>query len=142
MRNERGAFLGFCRKNFSQCPLLTFLTSSGRSRERLKIKTFEKIFIPSLGRQREGKKLTPLGNFLFWLRFGTIFIYRTARSSEMEPFFAYGIKSDAIKISACLFSEADAISFPVFSYKSDRSGQSLRLGCGCLLTALHRETAD
>lgn len=49
----------------------------------------------------------------------------------MELFFAYGIKSDAIKISACFFSEAGAISFPVFSCKSDRSGQSLRLGCGC-----------
>ena len=35
-------------------------------------------------------------------------MYGTARGSELEPFFVYGIKIDAIKISACLFSEADA----------------------------------
>ena len=56
----------------------------------------------------KGEKLTPSENFLFWLRFGAIFIYRTARGSEMDPFFVYGSKIDAIKISACLFSEADA----------------------------------
>lgn len=33
---------------------------------------------------------------------------RTARGSELEPFFVFGSKIDAIKISACLFSEADA----------------------------------
>ena len=33
-----------------------------------------------------------------WLRNGAIFLYRTARGSEMEPFFVYGIKSDAMSI--------------------------------------------
>ena len=33
-----------------------------------------------------------------WLRNGAIFLCRTARGSEMEPFFVYGIKSDAISI--------------------------------------------
>jgi hypothetical protein len=34
----------------------------------------------------------------------------------MEAFFVYGIKIDAIKISACLFSEADAhFSYSVFT---------------------------
>ena len=46
----------------------------------------------------KAEKLTPLKNFLFWLQIGAIFIYRTAHGSEMEPFFAYGIKSDAISI--------------------------------------------
>ena len=57
--NERGAFLEPCRKFFSPCPLLTFLPSSGRSRERPKIKSLEKIFIPSLGRQRKRRKINP-----------------------------------------------------------------------------------
>ena len=33
-----------------------------------------------------------------WLQIGAIFLCRTARGSEMEPFFAHGIKSDAISI--------------------------------------------
>lgn len=40
----------------------------------------------------------------------------TARGSELEPFFVFGIKMDATKISACLFSEADAhFSYSVFT---------------------------
>ena len=50
---------------------------------------------PSLGRQREGQKINPLEKFFCF-------------GSKLEPFFVYGIKIDAIKISACLFSEADA----------------------------------
>jgi hypothetical protein len=46
----------------------------------------------------KAQKLTPLKNFLFWLQIGAIFLCRTARDSEMEPFFVYGIKSDAISI--------------------------------------------
>jgi len=44
------------------------------------------------------EKLTPLKNFLFWLQIGAIFLCGTARGSEMEPFFTYGIKSDAMSI--------------------------------------------
>ena len=33
-----------------------------------------------------------------WLRNGAIFLCRTARGSEMEPFFVYGIKIDAMSI--------------------------------------------
>lgn len=61
--------------------------------------------------------------------------------NPLEKFFCFdfklelksgcGIKIDATKISACLIIEADAISFWVFSYRSDHSGQSFRLGCGC-----------
>ena len=58
---------------------------------------------PSLGRQREGQKINPLEKFFCF-------------GSKLEPFFVYGIKIDAIKISACLFSEADAhFSYSVFT---------------------------
>ena len=54
---------------------------------------------PSLGRQREGQKINPPWNILlFWLQIGAIFLCRTARGSEMEPFFVYGIKIDAMSI--------------------------------------------
>ena len=33
-----------------------------------------------------------------WLQIGAIFLCRTARGSEMEPFFVYGIKIDAMSI--------------------------------------------
>ena len=88
-----------------------------------KLSRSKKYLSPHLVGSEKAKKLTPLKNFLFWLQIGAIFLCRTARGSEMEPFFVYGIKSDAIsiaefigvgskidaiKISACLFSEADA----------------------------------
>ena len=51
---------------------------------------------PSLGRQRESPKMNPPSeNFLFWLQIGAIFLCRTACGSEMESFFAHGIKSDS-----------------------------------------------
>ena len=78
VRNERGAFLGSCRKILSPCPLLTFLPSSGRSRERPKIKSLEKIFIPSLGRQRKRRKINPLEK-IFCL------------GSKLEPFSCAGL---------------------------------------------------
>ena len=131
MRNERGVFLGTCRKILSQCPLLTFLPSSGRSRERLKIKSLEKIFIPSLGRQREGQKINPLEKFFCFgsksepFSYAGLFVapkwsHFSSMASKLMPFpFRFhrcGSKIDAIKISACLFSEADAhFSYSVFT---------------------------
>lgn len=35
---------------------------------------------------------------LIYLKIGAIFLCRTARGSEMEPFFVYGIKIDAMSI--------------------------------------------
>ena len=120
-----------CRKIFSQCPLLTFLPSSGRSRERSKIKALEKIFLPSLGRQREGQKINPLEKFFCFgsklepfscagLLVAPNWSHFSSLASKLMPcplqIQRCGIKIDAIKISACLFSEADAhFSYSVFT---------------------------
>ena len=74
-------------KILSPCPLLTFLPSSGRSRERPKIKSLEKYLSPHLVGSKKAKKLTPLKNSFVlapnwshfpvqdcsWLRNGAIF---------------------------------------------------------------------
>ena len=59
MREMREGHFRVLLKNSFSMSLADFFPSSGRSRERLKIKSLEKIFIPSLGRQREGRKINP-----------------------------------------------------------------------------------
>ena len=63
-----------------------------------KLSRSKKYLSPHLVGSEKAKKLTPLKNFLFWLQIGAIFLCRTARGSEMEPFFVYGIKIDAMSI--------------------------------------------
>lgn len=86
---------------------------------------------PSLGRQREGQKINPLEKFFCFgsklepfsyagLLVAPKWSHFSSMASKLMPFpFRFhrcGCKIDAIKISACLFSEADAhFSYSVFT---------------------------
>ena len=79
--------------------LADFSPSSGRSRERLKIKSLEKIFIPSLGRQRKRRKINPLEKiFCLGSKLEPFSYAGLLVAPKWSHFFVYGIKSDAISI--------------------------------------------
>ena len=76
-----------------------------------------------------------------------LLLYSSIYPEDLNPFFGivallllpghlrakteYQVRKKHKKIAPASFSEADAISFRVFSCRSGRSGRSLRLGCGC-----------
>ena len=96
---REGHFRVLLKNSFSMS-LADFFPSSGRSRERLKIKSLEKIFIPSLGRQREGQKINPLEKFFcFGSKLEPFSCTGLLVAPKWSHFFVYGIKSDAIDIA-------------------------------------------
>ena len=112
-----------------------YRTFSGKKRTHF----FKKVFL-NLYRKFFEQISTPERNYL-------LLLYRSIYPENLTPTFgiialllllghlksktAHLSRKKRKKIAPASFSEADAISFRVFSCRSDRLGQSLRLDCGC-----------
>ena len=99
MRGMREGHFRVLLKNSFSMSLADFSPSSGRSRERLKIKSLEKIFIPSLGRQRKRRKINPPRKiFCFGSKSEPFSCAGLLVAPKWSRFFVYGIKSDPMSI--------------------------------------------